>query len=309
MTTEERRLAERTLGSMAEEAGSALHVPVARERPLWERVWRQNKLAVSALALLVGIVILAVAAPILPLLPYDELHTSDILLMPGERGYLLGTDELGRDLLSRMIWGARTSLTAGFVASTLALFIGLTIGIAAGFYGGRIDDTLMRLTDVVLAFPTTLLAIGIIAVLGTGLTNAMIAMAIAGFPLYARIVRGCVLSCREMDFVLAARALGVSPINIMRRHLLPNVFAPVLITFTLDIGQMIIATSSLSFLGLGTQPPTPDWGNMIATARNIIRTAPHQVAIPGVAIFLVVLCCNVFGDGLRDALDPRLRYR
>jgi len=252
---------------------------------------------------------IAAAAPLLPIYPPDEIHPADRLSTPGEKGYILGTDELGRDLLSRMIWGARVSLAAGLVASSLALLIGLTIGLLAGFYGGTVDDVLMRVTDVILAFPLILLAIGIIAALGSGLMNAMVAVAIAGFPLYARVIRGCVLSCREMDYVVAARAIGVGAGGIMLRHLLPNVFAPILVTFTLDVGNMIIITSSLSFLGLGTQPPTPDWGNMIASGRGMIRTHPHLIIWPGIAIFVVVLALNVFGDGLRDALDPRLRHR
>ncbi len=285
-----------------------LSVPVGRPQSLWQRLWR-NKTAVVALAALLAIIGLAVGSPLLPIAPPNEIHPSDKLAFPGEKGYLLGSDRLGRDMFSRLIWGGRVSLTAGLVASSLALFIGVTIGLLAGFYGDKVDDVLMRITDVVLAFPTMLLAIGIIAALGPGLFNAMLAVAIAGFPLYARVVRGSVLSAREMDYVLAARMIGVGNGRIMLRHLLPNIFAPILVTYTLDIGQMIILTSSLSFLGLGTQPPTADWGNMIASGRSLIRTHPHLIILPGVAIFIVVLALNVFGDGLRDALDPRLRHR
>jgi peptide/nickel transport system permease protein len=271
-------------------------------------MWR-NKLAVVALAVLFVIIVLAVVAPWLPIVPPDEISPADKLAVPGEKGYILGSDSLGRDNLSRLIWGARVSLTAGFAASSIALLIGVILGLLSGFYGERVDDVLMRITDVVLAFPTMLLGIGIIAALGPGLFNAMFAVAIAGFPLYARVVRGSVLSAREMDYVLAARMIGVNNWRIMLRHLLPNVFAPILVTYTLDIGQMIILTSSLSYLGLGTQPPTADWGNMIASGRGMIRTSPHLIILPGLAIFIVVLALNVFGDGLRDALDPRLRHR
>lgn len=287
---------------------SAFSAPFRQSEPLWRRLWN-NKPAVLSLAVLLVIILLSVAAPLLPLAPPDEIHSIDRLALPGEKGYLLGSDSLGRDILSRLIWGGRVSLTAGLVSSSLALLVGTGLGIVAGFYGGKVDDVLMRVTDVVLAFPVILLAIGIIAALGPSLFNAMLAAAVAGFPLYARVTRGSVLSAREMDYVLAARMLGVRNRRIMLRHLLPNVFAPLLVTYTLDIGSKIILTSSLSFLGLGTQPPTPDWGNMIASSRSLIRTHPHLIFMPGLAIFIVVLTLNVFGDGLRDALDPRLRHR
>jgi peptide/nickel transport system permease protein len=287
---------------------TSLGVPVTRHNGLWRNLWR-NKVAVLALAVLVLIIILTLAAPILPLVPPDEIHPENKLSASGENGYILGSDQLGRDVLSRLVWGGRVSLTAGVLASSLALVIGTTIGLLAGFYGRYVDSALMRTTDVVLAFPVMLLAIGIIAALGPGLFNAMLAAAIAGFPLYARVVRGSVLSAREMDYVTAAHAVGVGESRIMIRHLLPNVFAPILVTYTLDIGNMIILTSSLSFLGLGTQPPTPDWGSMIASGRTLIRVAPYLIIIPGIVIFIVVLALNVLGDGLRDALDPRLRHR
>lgn len=290
------------------EETTSLPVAVGRSQPLWRRIWR-NKSAVVALAVLLVVIGLAVTAPLLPIAPPNEIHPRDKLAFPGEKGYVLGSDQLGRDNLSRLIWGGRVSLTAGIVASSIALVIGVTIGLFAGFYGDHVDTVLMRITDVVLAFPVFLLAIGIIAALGPGLFNAMLAAAIAGFPLYARVVRGSVLSAREMDYVLAARMIGVGNRRIMQRHLLPNVFAPILVTYTLDIGAMIILTSSLSFLGLGTQPPASDWGNMIASGRSLIRTHPHLIILPGLAIFVVVLSLNVLGDGLRDALDPRLRHR
>ncbi len=290
------------------EKAAPLPASAGRSRSLGQRIWR-NKSAVVALAVLLAIIGLAATAPWLPITPPNEINPPDKLSLPGENGYILGSDQLGRDNLSRLIWGGRVSLTAGFVASSLALLIGVTIGLFAGFYGGHTDNVLMRITDVVLAFPVFLLAIGIIAALGPGLFNAMLAAAIAGFPLYARVVRGSVLSARETDYVMAARMIGIGNRRIMQRHLLPNVFAPILVTYTLDIGAMIILTSSLSFLGLGTQPPTADWGNMIASGRSLIRTHPHLIILPGLAIFVVVLALNVLGDGLRDALDPRLRHR
>ena len=280
--------------------------PIRKRRSAWRRLL-DNPVAVAALIGLVIITLLAVIAPLLPIPAPEAMRPRERLAPPGQMGYLLGSDELGRDLLSRMIWGGRVSLKVGFVASTLALLGGVSLGVVSGFYGGRLDDVLMRFTDVVMAFPVILLAIGIIAALGPGLSNAMLAAAISGFPLYTRVARASVLSARETDYVLAARALGAGSVRIMLLHLLPNIFAPLLVTFTLDVGNMIILTSSLSFLGLGTQPPTPDWGNIVSTGRAFIRNAPHLITVPGIAIFAVVLALNVLGDGLRDVLDPRLR--
>jgi peptide/nickel transport system permease protein len=311
MSVEQRFLRDGAAGATEEaEAGQVtfLEAPVIRQDSLWRRLWR-NKVAVWGLAALLVMTTLSLAAPILPLVPPDEIHPVDKLLAPGEKGYILGSDQLGRDVLSRIIWGGRVSLTAGLLASSFALIIGTAIGLLAGFYGHYVDAVLMRVSDVILAFTVMLLAIGLIAALGPGLFNAMLAAAVAGFPLYARVVRGSVLSAREMDYVLAAQATGVNESRIMLRHLLPNVFAPILVTYTLDIGNMIILTSSLSFLGLGTQPPTPDWGSMIASGRTLIRVAPFLIIVPGLVIFVVVLALNVLGDGLRDALDPRLRHR
>lgn len=281
---------------------------LSRRAPLWKRLARRRA-AILGLAVLVAIVLLAILAPLLPIPDPNAINSRERLSAPFTNGYLLGADELGRDMLSRIIWGGRISLMAGVLATTLALVIGTTVGLIAAYYGGRVDDILMRITDVVLAFPLVLLAIGIVAAIGTGLINTMVAVAIAGFPLYARVVRGSALAAREMDYVLAARTIGVSDTRIMLRHLLPNVFAPLMVTFTLDVGQKIVVTSSLSFLGLGAQPPTADWGSMIANGRNYIRNASHLVLMPGAAIFAVVLSMNLFGDALRDALDPRMQHR
>lgn len=279
---------------------------IARETRWWERLLR-NRIAVLALVVLACIVGLAILAPLLPITPPNEIHARQRLYAPGEGGYLLGSDTLGRDILSRIIWGGRVSLRAGFLASGLALIIGVSIGLLAGFYGGWLDSILMRLTDVALAFPVVLLAIAIIAALGTGINNAMLAAAIAGYPLYARVVRGSALSVREMEYITAARSIGSNNLRLMLVHLLPNLLAPIIVTFTLDVGNMIILTSSLSFLGMGSQPPTSDWGNMIAAGRTHIRNAPHLVIVPGVVIFVVVLCLNIIGDALRDVFDPRLK--
>jgi len=273
------------------------------------RVWARfsrNRLALISVALLLAVIALCMLAPVLPIRDPDQPNTASRMLAPGQEGHLLGTDSLGRDLLSRIIWGGRISLTAGILASTLAMAAGVVLGIFAGYVGGRVDAVLMRCVDVIMAFPVILLAMAIIAALGPSLTNAMLAAAAAGIPLYARVARAQVLTLRELDFVLAARAMGVPHGRIMVEHILPNILTPLIVTYTLDIGNMIILTSSLSFLGLGAQPPTADWGNMIAAGRAHIRSVPHLVLIPGAAIFLVVLAFNLLGDGLRDATDPRM---
>ncbi|MCR8724662.1 ABC transporter permease [Frigidibacter sp. ROC022] len=288
----------------ADTAGSVAEVRTVR--PAWWRFAR-HRLSVVAAILILAVFGLALLAPVLPIPDPDAITSVDRLLPPGSSGYLLGTDELGRDVLSRLIWGARISLLAGFGAAFLSLLLGCAMGLLAGFMGRWIDNVLMRVTDVVLAFPTILLAIGVLAAVGPGLTNAMLAVAISGLPLYARVARGSVLSVRELDYVEAARSIGASTQRIMVRHVLPNILAPLIVAFTLDVGMKIVVTSSLSFLGLGAQPPTADWGSMIASGRNYIRNAPHLIMIPGAAIFFVVLCLNIIGDRLRDILDPRLK--
>jgi peptide/nickel transport system permease protein len=294
-----------TAGALPDEAYAGV-LPARRRKPVWLRLL-QRRLSAVGVAIVVTMIALALAAPLLPIADPDTIISADRLLPPGTAGYVLGTDELGRDLLSRLIWGSRISLLAGFGAALLSLAVGGTIGLVAGFFRGWIDSLLMRLTDVVLAFPAILLAIGVVAALGSGLTNAMLAVAIGGFPLYARVVRGSVLGVRELDYVEAARSIGTGSLEIMVRHVLPNILAPVIVAFSLDVGLKIVVTSSLSFLGLGAQPPTADWGSMIASGRNYIRTSAHLVLLPGMAIFLVALCLNVIGDQLRDILDPRLR--
>jgi peptide/nickel transport system permease protein len=228
---------------------------------------------------------------------------------PPNPAHLMGTDELGRDVLSRIIWGAQASLQAGATAATIALAVGLVLGMLAAYYGGRADSVIMRTMDVVLAFPYLLLAIAVVAILGPGLRNAMIAIAIVGFPLYTRLVRGVVLSLREREFVEAARALGAGDRVILGRHIVPHLLSPVIVAFSLDVGVKILATAGLSFLGLGTQPPTADWGSMLATGRQFVVLSPHVALLPGLAIFVVVLALNMVGDAVRDVLDPRASVR
>jgi peptide/nickel transport system permease protein len=271
------------------------------------RMLRRNRLAGLAAVIIVVAVLGAVLAPYLPLADPDTVDTVNRLTPPLTAGHPLGSDEFGRDLLARLVWGARVSLLAGVAAAGLAMTIGVVFGLLGGYYKGWVETVLMRLTDIMMAFPYILLAIAIVAGLGPGLRNAMLAIGIVGFPLYARLVRGVVLSIREREFVEAARALGATDRLILGRHILPHLVSPLVVTFSLDIGAKILATAGLSFLGLGTQPPTADWGSMLATGRTFVILSPHVVLLPGLAIFVITLALNLVGDALRDLLDPRTR--
>jgi peptide/nickel transport system permease protein len=265
----------------------------------------RNLLALLALLVLVGVVLAACLAPYLPLADPDTVDTANRLRPVLTAGHLLGTDEFGRDLLSRLVWGARVSLLAGAATAAAAMLVGVVLGVLSGYYSGWPETVIMRLTDILMAFPYILLAIAIVAGLGPGLRNAMIAIAIVGFPIYTRLVRGIVLSVRGREFVEAARALGSTDRLILLRHIVPQLLSPVIVAFSLDVGAKILATAGLSFLGLGTQPPTADWGSMLATGRQFVILSPHVVLLPGLAIFVIVLALNLVGDALRDLLDPR----
>jgi ABC-type dipeptide/oligopeptide/nickel transport system permease subunit len=271
------------------------------------RLLARNRLAAAALVGLVLAVAAAVLAPWLPLLDPDAVDTPNRLQAPLAPGHVLGTDEFGRDMLSRLVWGARVSLLAGVGTAGLAMLVGVALGVLGGYYTGWIESVVMRLTDILMAFPYILLAIAIVAGLGPGLRNAMLAIAIVGFPFYTRLVRSVVLSVRRREFVEAARALGSPDARILGRHVLPHLLSPVVVAFSLDIGTKILATAGLSFLGLGTQPPTADWGSMLATARQFVILRPHVALLPGLAIFIVVVALNLVGDTVRDLLDPRVR--
>jgi peptide/nickel transport system permease protein len=265
----------------------------------------RNRLALLALLVLVGVVLAAGLAPHLPLADPDTVDTANRLRPLFTPGHPLGTDEFGRDLLSRLVWGARVSLLAGAATAAAAMLVGVVLGVLSGYYSGWPETVIMRLTDILMAFPYILLAIAIVAGLGPGLRNAMIAIAIVGFPIYTRLVRGIVLSVRGREFVEAARALGSTDRLILLRHIVPQLLSPVIVAFSLDVGAKILATAGLSFLGLGTQPPTADWGSMLATGRQFVILSPHVVLLPGLAIFVIVLALNLVGDALRDLLDPR----
>jgi peptide/nickel transport system permease protein len=240
--------------------------------------------------------------------PFDPFAQSIRLrLRPPGDPHWLGTDGYGRDILSRIIWGSRISLTVGVVAVAIGATLGILVGLVAGFFGGGIDNLLMRIIDILLVLPTILLSLVIVAMLGAGVFNLMIAVGIANAPRFARVIRAEVLAVKQMVFVNAASALGASSIRLMARHILPNILASILVLSTLRIAQAITTEASLSFLGLGVPPPTPTWGSMIADGRIYLRTSPWVAIIPGIMIMLIVMAFNLFGDGLRDLLDPKLR--
>lgn len=274
----------------------------ARSRVLTK--FLRNRSAVIG-AVMVGIfVALAVLAPLIS--PYDPNQTNFAALRkPPSMAHWLGTDELGRDILSRVMHGGIASLYAGVLSVAIALLIGLPIGLAAGWYTGAVDAIISRATDALLAVPFLILAIAFAAALGPSLTNAMIAIGLSQVPIFVRITRGQVLAIRNEDFIEGARAVGVADFMILLRHVTPNIMPPLLVQATLTVAVAIIAEASLSFLGLGQQPPAPSWGSMLNTAKNFLEQAPWMSFSPGAAIFFVVLGFNLFGDGLRDALDPR----
>jgi len=287
--------------------------PALAAAPVSGRAWRgtlrrllRHGGARFGLLVVALVMVMALGADVLA--PYDPIaQNSAIGLSPPSLAHLMGTDEFGRDVFSRVIWGAQASLQAGATAASIALVAGLILGMLAAYYGGRTDSLIMRCMDVVLAFPYILLAIAVVAILGPGLRNAMIAIAIVYVPHYARVVRGSVLSVRARDYVEAARAIGARDGRVMWQHVLPNTLAPVIVQTTLNVGSAIIDTAGLSFLGLGTQPPTPDWGNMLSAGRNYVIDSPWIATFPGLAILATVLAFNLMGDALRDAFDPRLR--
>ncbi len=293
-----------------------------RSNSLWRltfrRLFRQRS-AILGLILLGILVFSAIFAPLIA--PYDpeevligkenvrkrEAPCIHLLGCPEDKPqHILGIDGNVRDQFSRLIYGSRVSLYVGIVTVTFAVIIGTFLGAIAGFFGGWIDNIIMRILDVVLAFPFLLLAIAIVSVIGPGLRNAMLAIAIISIPIYARVTRASVLSVREMDFIEASRALGASNMQILFGRILPNSLPPLIVVATLGIATAILDTAALSFIGLGAQPPTPEWGSMLAIERNQVFSAPHLVFFPGLAIMVTVLAFNLLGDGLRDALDPRL---
>src|SRR5919202_4188811 len=269
------------------------------------RRFLRNRPGVVALSVIVALALLALLAGVLA--PYDW-RAQDIVNRFGgpSRGHPLGTDELGRDIFSRLLYGARYSLTIGLAAVSLSFALGTIVGIVAGFYR-RIDGLIMRLIDVMMAFPGILLAIAIVAALGPGLINTIIAIGINEIPSFARLTRSMVLSLRERDYVTAAQVLGARDVYIMRRHVLVNLVSPIIVFASLRVSTAILVGATLSFLGLGIQPPIPEWGAMVSTARQYLATAPHTFVYPTLAIFVTVVAFNLLGDALRDTLDPTLK--
>ncbi len=286
--------------------------PARREWVLFVRRLARRRVALFGLIVVVAVVLIALAAPLLT--PFDpvEQDIAGRLKEPGARdaagrAHPLGTDHLGRDILARIIFGARPALLVGFAAVMISGLIGLVAGLVSGYFGGKVDDVLMRLADIQLAFPFILLAIAVIGVLGPSLQTIIIVIGVSSWVVYARIVRGAVLTLREREFVQAAQALGGGDGRVVFRHILPNALTPWLVVATLDMARVIVIESALSFLGLGVQPPTPTWGGMLADGRVYISTAWWLATFPGLAILVTVLGINLFGDGLRDTLDPRLK--
>jgi ABC-type dipeptide/oligopeptide/nickel transport system permease subunit len=268
----------------------------------------RHKLAMTGLVLVVILVATAVAAPLLaPYSPFDQ-QLRNRLAPPMSEGHLLGTDELGRDILSRVIWGSRVSLLIGLLAVVIGVGIGVPLGILAAYYS-RLEGPIMRAADVMLAFPGILLALVIIAILGMGVVNATIAIGIYSIPVFARLARAAALVPTSSEYVMSARALGQSDLWIMWRHVLLNSLAPIIVQSSFRLATAILTAAMLSFLGLGAQPPSPEWGVMLSTGRVNMIIAPHVTLFPGLAIFITVLAFNLLGDGLRDVLDPRLRDR
>jgi peptide/nickel transport system permease protein len=287
----------------------AFHARRMRTESPWRaalRMLMKNEAAIAGMAVLLVLAVLALLAPYVSPYHPDEVDMLHQLESPSA-AHALGTDLYGRDILSRIFWGGRITLVVGLISVGIAASIGIVMGLVAGYYGRSVDAVIMRFVDVLLAFPRILLALSIVGMLGPGLLNVMVAVGIAGITGYARLVRGSVLSAKEQVYIEAARVIGCEDHKILFRHLLPNVVGPVIVLATVDVAGAILAASSLSFLGLGVQPPTAEWGYMLNEGRNYLRSAPWITFFPGLAIMMSVLSINLLGDGLRDALDPRMK--
>jgi ABC-type dipeptide/oligopeptide/nickel transport system permease subunit len=275
----------------------------------WRRFWvklRRNRAAVAGGILLLGCLLCALLAPLL--FPGDPAAPNLIMaLEPPSLKEPLGTDELGRSILGRIVFGARVSLLIALGVVSVGLFVGVPLGLVSGYFGGRVDFLIQRATDAMLAFPGFLLALALVSVLGVGIHNTVVSIGISMIPIYIRLVRGCALTVRQEVYVEAARAAGTRSGTILLRHILPNVMVPITVQTSLSMGTAILFAAGLGFLGIGVQPPTPEWGTMLGSARNYLFHAPHAATFPGLAILLAVLSFNLLGDGLRDALDPRFK--
>lgn len=270
------------------------------------RLFKKNKMAVLGFAIIAVMIIVAVFAPLIATQVPSEQNLAIRFQAPSGE-HFFGTDNFGRDIFSNVVYGARISLFIGFLATILSVIFGTIIGAVAGFFGGGVDNVLMRLVDIILSIPSLILAIAISTVLGTGIRNLILAVSLSGITNYARIVRASVLSVKEQEYVEAAKIGGASNFRLIFRHILPNCLGPIIVQATLGVGTSILQAASLSFIGLGVQPPTPEWGGMLSQGRSYIQDYPHMTIFPGLAIALTIFSLNLFGDGLRDALDATQR--
>lgn len=290
---------------------------VRKQRTLAAETWRRfrkNKLALAGMIVLITLVLIALSTIVIDLVTDNAFYNNYVIkqnlrlrLQGPSKAHIFGLDEFGRDILMRMIWAVRYSLFMGTIAIALSTVVGVILGSIAGYYGKVTDNIIMRFMDVLLAIPSMLLATAIVAALGTSLTNVLIAIAISYVPTFARTVRASVLTIKDQEFIEAARAMGASDFRIIFKYILPNSMAPLIVQSTLGVAGAILSIAGLSFLGLGIQPPTPEWGSMLSSARSYIREGWHITVIPGLGIMITILALNVMGDGLRDALDPRLK--
>ena len=299
------------MATLAEETRPASTIPLdepsrVRESP-WQRL-AQDRMALAGLAVLAVIVLLVLAAPWIAGQDPVDIDPINKFQVPSWE-HPLGTDNLGRSIWARIVWGGRLTLGTATAAMLVILVVGVLVGVVAGLRGGWVDGLIMRVVDVLMAFPSLILALAIAGMLGPSLINVLIGIAAVGWVTYARVVRGMVLSVREEAYVEAARSVGVPGWRLALRHVLPNILSPVIVLMTLDMGALLLSISALSFLGLGAQAPTPEWGRMLNDARPFMQTAPHLMIFPGLAIFLTVMAFNLLGDGLRDAMDPKTRRR
>lgn len=272
---------------------------------VWHRL-KKNRMAMLGLAIIALLVLVAIFADVITPWSYDEQDLLNKFQTPNAEHWF-GTDQFGRDIFTRIIYGARISLTVGFIAVGIGAFIGCLLGAVAAFYGKAVDNVIMRIMDIMQAVPSILLSIAISTMLGPGLMNCMLAIGISSVPTYARVLRSSILTVRGQEYIEAARMIGASDSRIILRHAIPNAIAPVIVQMSLQVAAAILSAASLSFIGLGIQPPTPEWGEMLNAGRAFIRDYPHVILFPGLAIMVTVFSINCFGDGLRDALDPRLK--
>lgn len=297
----------RMANSMA--AGKAVTMERKKKEGQFSLVMKRlmkNKLAMAGLFITLLLFLLALLSPLIMPYGYDELNMIDRFASPS-LSHLCGADEMGRDIFSRLLYGARWSLALGFLATIISTIIGMVIGSVVGYFGGTVDTVIMRLIDILQAIPGILLAIAISACLGSGFVNTIIALSIGGIPMTVRLLRGSIMGVRKMEYLEAAQTINCSVPRLIIKHILPNSISPIIVSVTMGIGNTILMAASLSYIGLGVQPPTPEWGAMLSAGRTYMRDYPHMVLFPGIAIALVVLSLNMLGDGLRDAMDPKLK--